>query len=259
MKVAIHTVAKNEIGNVREWMDNARDADHVLMVDTGSDDGTTHSFKSHIGTVPGVTAKYQLANIAVRPWRFDVARNAALALLPEDIDCCITMDMDERLDPGWRDMLERVWKPGITTQGFYRYIFAMDAEGRPTLQFNQNRMHARHGFMWTLPAHEAPHFYDWEREQSVVMVPHMTMRQKQNFSVNRADRDLPLVALGYKENPNCQRAIFYYARQLHYAGKHNECIDLLNRYFTMGRTFPWEAAAAADTLASAWRAIGGHM
>lgn len=250
MKVAIHTVAKNEAQEVAAWAASGRDADYQLVVDTGSEDGTVDACRS-VGI--------NVAQISVRPWRFDVARNAALALLPDDIDVVLTMDMDERLDPGWRDGLERVWKPGVTTQAFYRYIFSMDAEGKPTLQFNQNRMIARHGFMWVMPAHEAPHFYDWTKEQSIAVIPHMTMRQQQNLAKNRMERDLALVELGYKENPTSQRAIFYYARQLYYARRAKEAIPLLNQYFSMGETFAWEAAAAADCLAACWRAVGGTM
>ena len=40
--------------------------------------------------------------IAVRPWRFDIARNATIALIPDDVDVCCSMDMDMFLDPGWR-------------------------------------------------------------------------------------------------------------------------------------------------------------
>ena len=52
--------------------------------------------------------------IAIRPWRFDDARNAAMALIPDDVDVCCTMDMDMFLEPGWRPKLEAAWTPETT-------------------------------------------------------------------------------------------------------------------------------------------------
>ena len=40
------------------------------------------------------------------PWRFDVARNHALSLIPDDVDLCISLDLDEVMVPGWRAALE---------------------------------------------------------------------------------------------------------------------------------------------------------
>jgi len=38
----------------------------------------------------------------VHPWRFDVARNAALALVPDNV--CISPDLDDVLPEGWREV-----------------------------------------------------------------------------------------------------------------------------------------------------------
>ena len=93
MKVAVYTIALNEAGHVDRWATSAVDADYRIVADTGSDDGTVDLLRS-----AGVTVH----RIAIRPWRFDDARNAALALIPDDVDVCCTMDMDEFLEPGWR-------------------------------------------------------------------------------------------------------------------------------------------------------------
>lgn len=259
MKIAIHTVARNEQANVAQWMQSGQDADYVVMVDTGSTDGTLDEFRmaatinKHWGKA---RATYIEHRITVRPWRFDVARNAALSLIPADVDVVITMDMDERIQPGWREAVEKVWQPGVTTSGSYRYIFARHPDGSVALEYWHNRIHTRDNFHWVLPAHEAPYPYLLGRPESKVAIPGMVIEQQQNLSVNRAERDLPLVELGYKENPHSQRALFYLGRQYLYAGRYDEAIDHMTRYFAMGKTFAWEASAAADVLAQAWRAKG---
>lgn len=243
LKIAIHTVAKNEKANVREWMHSARDADHVLLVDTGSDDGTPYAFIQASNLMEGSRAKFECKRITVNPWRFDVARNCALALLPPDIDVVLTLDMDERLNEGWREALEKAWVPG-TTQASYRYIFARNPDGSVAMEFDQVRCHSRNNFYWFLPAHEGPYPYLLE-SQSRVHVAGMVIEQKQDLSKNRMDRDLVLAELGYRENPLNQRAIFYHARQLYYAQRYADAIELFEKYFSLGPTFPWQDEQAA--------------
>jgi hypothetical protein len=59
----------------------------VFILDTGSTDGSERAFSAKGATV---------RSAGVEPWRFDVARNMALALVPRDYDVCIALDIDER-------------------------------------------------------------------------------------------------------------------------------------------------------------------
>ena len=42
------------------------------------------------------------------PWRFDVARNVSLKLVPNDTDICVCTDLDEVFVNGWRKKLEEI-------------------------------------------------------------------------------------------------------------------------------------------------------
>lgn len=86
MILAAYTVALNESAHVARWLDTTKHFDHRLVVDTGSTDGTPELLQA---------AGVLVFHASVRPWRFDQARNTALALLPHDIDVCLTLDMDE--------------------------------------------------------------------------------------------------------------------------------------------------------------------
>lgn len=100
MKVAVYSIALNEAANAEQWAKSTTDADYRVVADTGSTDDTIEKL-----TALGVT----VYKIAVRPWRFDVARNTALALIPADVDVCFSMDMDEFVEAGWRPKLEATW------------------------------------------------------------------------------------------------------------------------------------------------------
>lgn len=148
MTPIIYTIAKNESANVAGFMAAAQGAE-VYVFDTGSTDDTVELLRQHGAnvTVGSIT-----------PWRFDHAREAALALVPDDPNIlCISIDMDERLEDGWQDKLKAEWKTGCNF-GNYRYIGEWrDAERTvPAVESARTRIHARQGFHWKRPVHEIP-------------------------------------------------------------------------------------------------------
>src|SRR5689334_12023085 len=146
LKVAVYTIALNEAMHVDRWADSAVDADYRIIADTGSTDGTVERLREK-----GVIVH----PIAIRPWRFDDARNAAMALIPGDVDVCVTMDMDVFLAPGWRPKLEAAWTEG-TTALYIRMILRPNTDnldgvgGSPSKSF-----HHRWGYRFKRPVHEA--------------------------------------------------------------------------------------------------------
>lgn len=148
MKIAVYTIALNEESNVEQWYESAKDADYLLIADTGSTDKTVRLAKK-LGI--------NVIKISIKPWRFDDARNAALASLPTDIDLCISLDMDEVLAPGWRKALEEL--DDDVTQVNYKYTWSWrDPASRtqPQVVYIANKVHARHGYRWKYLVHEVP-------------------------------------------------------------------------------------------------------
>ena len=144
MKIAVYTIALNEEKHVERWYESAKDADYLLIADTGSTDKTIKIAKK-LGI--------NVVNISVNPFRFDDARNAALASLPDDIDYCVSMDMDETLSEGWREHLEKMTADRITY--IFNITFRDIDETVPESQMINNRIHKRHGFRWKYLMHEA--------------------------------------------------------------------------------------------------------
>lgn len=136
MKIAVYTIALNEEKHVERWYNSVKDADYILIADTGSTDRTVEIAKS-LGI--------NVFNISIKPWRFDTARNVALALLPDDIDMCVSLDMDETISEGWREILEK------TTGNQITYVF--DNYHKQHSMVN-NKIHSRHGYVWKFIMHE---------------------------------------------------------------------------------------------------------
>lgn len=198
MKIAVYTIALNEEKHVERWYDSVKDADYILIADTGSTDRTVEIAKS-LGI--------NVFNISVKPWRFDTARNVALALLPDDIDMCVSLDMDEVISEGWREALEQ------TTGNQITYVFYNDEN------FINNRIHARHGFMWKYLMHEGvvP-----DRTEMIdefcpgIEVTHVPDREKPRGQY------LQLLKDALAENPDVGRYYRYLTRALQDNGEFEE-------------------------------------
>ena len=144
MKIVVYAIAKNESAFVDRWMDSMSEADQVVVLDTGSDDGTAERLQARGA---------QVTVERIVPWRFDQARNRSLELVPEDADVCVCTDLDEVFHPGWRSALEGVWTPE-TRQASYRYTWSFQPDGSEGVVFWQEKIHARRGFRWVHPVHE---------------------------------------------------------------------------------------------------------
>ena len=85
-KVCVYAICKNEEKFVKRWVSSMKEADEIYVLDTGSTDNTVKLLKEE-----GVNVSVEV----IRPWRFDVARNKSLELVPTDADICICTDLDE--------------------------------------------------------------------------------------------------------------------------------------------------------------------
>jgi glycosyltransferase involved in cell wall biosynthesis len=216
MKIVVYSIALNEAKHVARFCESARDADLILVADTGSTDGTVTALEDCGATV---------AHISIKPWRFDDARNAALALLPEDFDVCVSLDLDEVLQPGWREEIERVWAADTTR---LRYGFDWGCG----IAFQYEKIHARRGYRWFGACHEYP-VPDritevWANTDRLLVV------HKPDPAKSRGQY-LDLLRVSVEENPTEPRNAFYYARELSFAGQWQAAADQCKRYLELPR------------------------
>ena len=119
-RVCVYAICKNESQFVDRFMDSMSEADDICVLDTGSTDDTVEKLRAR-----GAHVEQKV----ISPWRFDVARNKSLKLIPKDADICCCIDLDEQFQSGWREKLERAWQPD-TTRARYRYTWSFLPDGR---------------------------------------------------------------------------------------------------------------------------------
>jgi hypothetical protein len=221
LKVAVYTIALNEAAHAERWAQSSKDADYRIVADTGSTDDTVERL-----TRAGVTVH----RIAVKPWRFDLARNAAMALIPPDVDVCCTMDMDRYLEPGWRPHLERVWTPD-TTALFCRVAYRASVDDATALRgWPAKNFHHRNGYRFKRPVHEALAYTGQEVTRDCADI---VMSEVQDHAKDTRRQYLPLMELAHAEDANDGQICFWLARDYMHAGRLEEGPPLLEHYLSL--------------------------
>jgi len=239
LKIAICAISKNEAQFVKRFCDSAKDADLIMIADTGSTDDTIQVARDCGATVH---------EICISPWRFDHARNAALALLPRDIDIVIALDVDEVMEPGWREEIERVWTPETTR---LRYYFDWGCG----IRFQYEKIFARHGYHWHHPCHEYPR--PDGRTKEVYAYTDMLLVSHHPDPTKSRGQYLDLLKVSVEEDPHCPRNAFYYARELTFYSKWQEAVEALHRYLALpGANWSNERCYAYRLLGKAHLELG---
>ena len=232
-KIAVYAITKNEEQFVDRWMDAVGEADLVVVTDTGSTDRTAERLRER-GAAVWVEE--------IRPWRFDTARNLAMDHIPEDADICVSNDLDEMFEPGWREKLDAAWQPDCT-RARYLFTYTRRADGAPEKQYVMEKIHCRKGFRWVHPVHEVL-AYSGKLPEKSVWVPGLVLNHFPDLSKPRSQY-LPLLELSAKENPEDDRVAFWLGREYMYHGRFDESIAELRRYLALPSAVWTEERCAA--------------
>ena len=245
-KVCVYGICKNEAKFADRWMQSMGEADEVCVLDTGSDDGTPEKLAA-LGAV--------VACAKIRPWRFDVARNQALSLVPEDADICVCTDLDEVFAPGWREKLEKAWAPGAG-RARYRYTWSFLPDGREGVVFWLDKIHCRQGYRWKGAVHEILQWQGPGKEPGAVFAEGIQLNHYPDREKSRGQY-LPLLEIAVREEPENDRNMHYLGREYLYYGRYQEAIDTLKRHLTL-KTALWadERCASMRFIARSFEALG---
>ena len=234
LKVAIYAICRNELQFVEKWIESMSEADYVVVLDTGSTDGTYEKLQEYAKENP---KKYIVAQKKYNPWRFDTPRNDAMMLCPSDTDIYFSTDLDEWLEPGWYDVLVKEWVPGISQRGDYTYIWSHMDDGTPGRIFMYNKIHTKE-WIWKYPVHELLWNTETQTESydysvSVMYGNKITLHHYPDPSKSRGNY-LPLLELRAQENEDDFYGLIYLGHEYSYRGfydKSNETLmKVLEKY-----------------------------
>lgn len=232
MKICVYAISKNEEKHVRRWVNSMKEADEIYVLDTGSTDKT-----KELLTDLGVKVETKI----ISPWRFDVARNLSLDLVPLDTDICVCTDLDEVFVPGWRKQLEEQWTKDAT-RARYNYNWSLDENNNPLVNFNIEKIHTRNNYKWTHPVHEVLEFTG--QTEKTITLTNITVNHYPDSTKSRSSY-LPLLELSVQEDPEDDRNMHYLGREYMYYGKWQEAISTLKKHLTL-KSATWKDERAAS-------------
>jgi len=250
VKTCVYAIALNEIKFVDQFMDHCVEADLVLVCDTGSTDGTAERLRERGAVVYDIVQK---------PWRFDIPRNTALNLIPPDVDICLSIDLDEFLQPGWVAAIDRAWQEseGNLKRISYDYIWNWKENGDPDTRFFADKIHHRQNFRWRHPCHETL-YYEGPGDEIRATLPDVILHHRADVTKSRGQY-LPLLKLAVEEDPTNDRMSHYYGRELMFYGKHEESIAELKRHLALPNAW-WneERCASMRFISRCYRSLGNN-
>ena len=130
LKICVYAICKNEEKFIKRWVESMSEADYICVLDTGSTDNSYNLLKEN-----NVITRQQ----EIKPWRFDVARNESMKLIPEDTDICVCTDLDELFEKGWRKKIEdNITENTKLIQ--YRYTWNFNEDGSEGFVFYANKI-----------------------------------------------------------------------------------------------------------------------
>lgn len=232
LRIAVYTICKQEEQFVKRFMSCIKDeADLIVVTDTGSTDDTVKLLREEGAIVH---------EIKMDPWRFDIPRNISMQFVPEDIDICVCIDLDEILTPGWADAIRKVWTP-TTTRLRYPYIWNTLPDGRPGTTFWYDKIHVRNGYRWVKPVHETLEY------AGVEVQTYCDGFKLSHFPDSTKSRGnyLPLLEMGCRESPDDDRNCHYLGREYMFYRMWDKSIAELKRHLALPSA-RWEAERSAS-------------
>ncbi len=222
-KICVYAICKNELQFVEAWLDSMSEADYIVVLDTGSTDGTYEALKNDHRV-------YACEQKVISPWRFDVARNEGMLLIPDDANILLSTDLDELLEPGWAQIIKDNWNSD-TCRGVYKYAWSHKDDGQPARIFNYDKLHDRNWY-WTAPVHELlrSDLYDdeyrWSHQIDLfdkgVYLHHYPDQTKSRGTY------LPLLELRAKETPEDYYGLYYLSHEYSYREQYENSNKVLN-------------------------------
>lgn len=102
MKIGVYSICKNEIKNIEKWLETIVEADEVVVVDTGSTDGTYEILQKAQGRYSNI----KLFQKTFKDFHFGNARNYSLSLVSDGLDILFPSDCDEIMVEGWANAVK---------------------------------------------------------------------------------------------------------------------------------------------------------
>jgi glycosyltransferase involved in cell wall biosynthesis len=217
--ISVSIIAKNETSCIAACLESVKDADEIVVCDTGSDDDTIE-----------IARRYTDRVYSDYTWEDDFAKARNHALSKCKGDWVLSIDCDETLEPGGMDKIREVIKSNKRM-----YSASMRAGNQ---RHSLPRVCRNDGSVW------------WEGEAHEVLVP--TVENPTDIVINYGrskahskdpGRMMRILTKAVKDSPKNARNRFYLAREYFYKGDYVTALWWYREYLSIAKWKPEMADA----------------
>lgn len=269
--VSVYAIALNEEKCVERWYNSFKEADELCVLDTGSSDKTVEILQGlgvKVTRMPFVhwntLEEYdRLEAQGLYPWRFDRARNMAMRTCNPNSTLLFCTDIDDVVEPGWKDQLRRLWEKGCLeaqklgrTPNGMAYDYEVDwsrYNSNSTQNFTRHNIHTPKGWIWKYPCHEVLDF----KTPSPFLLSCPNFKMRSVTEVKNHKEYLLLLELNARDNKEEPRALHLLGREYLSTGQLDNAITKLEEYLNHPQS-QWccERAASMRFIAEAYHGKG---
>ena len=243
MTLGLCMIVKNESDVLARVLESAQAfADEIVVVDTGSTDGTAD-----------VALRYT-DKVYSFEWRDDFAAARNFALSKVTSDYWIWLDADDVVPPKTAKGIAKFMRgtDGSVDAVMLPYVLGIDEKGKPTFSYFRERIIKNNrSMLWRGRVHEAVAVHG-----NVVCLPYIVLHEKpQGRSSGTRNLDIyrKMISEGERLEP---RELYYYARELYYNGYTEAAAERFAEFIAMPDGFAVNKADACLMLSRCHKKIG---
>lgn len=254
-KICVYAICKNESKFVDQWLDSMSEADYVVVLDTGSDDDTYDKLINDSRVT-------KTAQMSISPFRFDLARNESLKLVPEDATILVCTDFDEVFETGWSDVLKQNWSDQILRVK-YTYVWDHTDSGDPRTVFWYDKIHTK-DYKWYYPVHEVLGHVNGltlrpedEVGRTLDLQNQIILHHYQDITKERSNY-LDLLKLRYEEDTKDSYSLYLLGREYGLVGQYEESLECFEKVLSLDDlvNYPLVHHATLGHIGNLYRLLG---
>jgi glycosyltransferase involved in cell wall biosynthesis len=200
-KTAVYTILKNEKKYIEKWLYYAAPFDYRVLLDTGSTDGSWELLQEYAAKDPNLIIEQKIFD----PWRFNVARNYNMTMIPEEVVWCLSPDLDEYFSINTHDEMEKIISavPHITDIACDRLdIYSRTVRVGPPNHLPTNKIHLKKDYTWVQPIYEHLSWIHKDRDECQLYSDDIFLIHDQDFQKKeRPELYIRMLEEEYRTNP----------------------------------------------------------
>ena len=237
--ISVSMIVKNEEKILQQCLETIKQADEIIIIDTGSSDNTIQIAKQYTTKIYS-GPEYQ--------WKDDFAHSRNQSLKQCTSDYILIIDADETLEEGGIEQLKKLLAEQPTTNSFN--LTLQSKTGKET--FHNTRIFKNNeGIEWKGRVHNYLNIHTTNNLPVTITYGYSPAHAQD------PDRALRILKSVLEENPLAVRETYYLAREYFYRKDYNNAIKHYNDYLTRG-VYGAEIADTHLMLCYCYQAIGDN-